>query len=383
MATRGKVDAMISAAMSGHASDWHVSLGDAQSLCEAVRPIFSGEPCLLDVTGPVNVVGDIHGQLTDLLRLLKIGGLPPQTKWLFLGDYVDRGTQSVETICLLFALKIRYPSNVFLIRGNHETREMTEIFGFAHECLSKLNGPTWLKFCDVFNYLPLAAVVAGQYFCVHGGIGPTLSDLQQIRNIVRPVTGSEAGHIMDMLWSDPCPQIAEYGESSRGATYLWGIGPAQRFMRKNKLKWIVRGHQVALNGYDFPFGPRCQVVTIFTASNYSPDIPNKAAFMKIAADGTNELKVLPVRSSSTVMIGSPERSDPGRLRMRGNRPPPLKVGGPDTRPTTQRRPRAMSSASLDKKFLDEKPPPDTPTPPSVRRPGTRTVTRTRRSSMHS
>lgn len=346
MAARQKLDTMIGAAMNIRSSSYEFSVPDAVWLCQTVQPILKAEPTLLEFSGPVNICGDIHGQFTDLVRALQMGGLPPFAKWLFLGDYVDRGPQSVEVICLIFALKIRYPSQIFLIRGNHETPEMTETFGFAQECLRKLNATIWQTFCDVFEYMPLGALISGQYFCVHGGIGPELETLQQIREIKRPLAIPISGMITDLLWSDPCPDVAEYGQSSRGSTVLWGLEPAKRFMQKNRLKYIVRGHQVALEGYDYPFPNSKSVVTMFTASNYTPDCNNKAAFMAIDQAGKNEIKVLP----SLFSMSMPLNKDVLKPKPRSVRLSVPSLGGlspssgPPSPPTA--RPRSGSSAGV-------------------------------------
>jgi serine/threonine-protein phosphatase PP1 catalytic subunit len=255
---------------------------DAQLLCHSVVPILRGEPTVLELQGPINVCGDVHGQLHDLLLAFDIGGLPPMQTWLFLGDYVDRGPKSVEVICFLFLLKIRYPRHIFLLRGNHETEEMTEVFGFAAECIAKLTLQSWTLFCKTFDYLPLAAIIGGSVFCIHGGISPELRTLRQIEDIARPCSIPESGLITDLLWSDPSPEVEVYEESDRGSTFLWGLKPAKQFMQRNKLQRIVRAHQVAVIGYAFPFLPDESVVTLFTASKYSPELNNKAAFLRIA-----------------------------------------------------------------------------------------------------
>ena len=323
MASKQKVDAMIGAAMNIRSSSYEFSLADAQWLCENVQGILESEPTLLEFAGPVNICGDIHGQFTDLVRALQMGGLPPFAKWLFLGDFVDRGPQSVEVICLIFALKIRYPSQIFLIRGNHETPEMTEVFGFAEECRRKLDETIWRTFCDVFDYMPLGAVISGQYFCVHGGISPELESLQQIRDIERPISIPISGMITDLLWSDPSSDIREYAPSSRGSTFLWGLKPAKEFMHKNRLKYIVRGHQVAMEGFDYPFKTTKNIVTMFTASNYTPDCKNKAAFMAIDQAGRNEIKVLP----AMLAVQLPLNKDGLKPRPHFSRTVPLGTGG--------------------------------------------------------
>ena len=195
---------------------------DARAICRTVQPIFENEPSLLELPPPIKICGDIHGQLLDLLRVFELGGLPPDSKYLFLGDYVDRGPKSVEVILLLFALKIKYPESIYLIRGNHESMEMTETFGFADECKKKLNEQLWLRFLKVFDYLPIGAVVANEFFCIHGGLSPELKSLDDVRAIQRPTDIPEEGLVADLLWSDPCKSTVDFGPNDRGNTITWG-----------------------------------------------------------------------------------------------------------------------------------------------------------------
>ena len=143
---------------------YRFSTADVNWMCQSIIPIFLSEPSLLELEPPVYICGDIHGQLYDLLRVFENGGMPPNATYLFLGDYVDRGDKSVEVICLLFALKLLYPKNIYLLRGNHESPEMTELFGFAEECKKKLSRSMWPTFLKVFDTLPIGAVVGSQYF---------------------------------------------------------------------------------------------------------------------------------------------------------------------------------------------------------------------------
>ena len=291
MNQRSLLDSMISSALCGNVPCFKYKPSDALFLCKTVKPILMKEETVLDLSGPINIVGDLHGQLDDLVKCIQIGGLPPFTKWLFLGDYVDRGPNSVEVMCLLFALKIRYPGQVFLIRGNHETTEMTSMFGFQQECTKKLNASMWSIFCDTFEYMPIAAIVEDKFFCIHGGISPQLDSVQQIRDMTRPLHIPQRGLLTDLLWSDPTDETFDFGISMRGNTCTYGVNAAKRFLQANNLKMIVRGHQVAENGYDFPFLPDKSCVTIFTAGNYSAD-RNKAAFMVIDQLGKYEIKMI-------------------------------------------------------------------------------------------
>jgi serine/threonine-protein phosphatase PP1 catalytic subunit len=290
---RGMLDAIILTITLNQASNKEFSVAEAESLCTGVQSLFLSEPTLLELQGPMNICGDLHGQLADLIRCFQFAGLPPYVRWLFLGDYVDRGPESVEVLCFLFALKCRYPAHVFLIRGNHETRDMSEVGGLYSECVHKLNESVWNTFCKVFDVMPLAVVLSNKFFCVHGGIGPKLETLQQIRTVRRPLFLPESSIVMDMLWSDPSPDVTDFKPSPRGGTFLWGLGAAERFLSKTGLQMIVRAHQVAVNGYDYPFFPSKLVVTVFTASNYSESARNRAALMAIDEVGEWELRVVP------------------------------------------------------------------------------------------
>ena len=159
----------------------------------------------------MKICGDVHGQYSDLLRLFEYGGFPPEANYLFLGDYVDRGKQGLEVICLLLAYKVKYPENFFLLRGNHECNSISRIYGFYDECKRRYNIKLWRVFCDVFNCLPFAAIVDEKIFCIHGGPSPELKDLQQIVQIKRPTDIPDMGMLCDFLWSDPDADIQGWG----------------------------------------------------------------------------------------------------------------------------------------------------------------------------
>jgi serine/threonine-protein phosphatase PP1 catalytic subunit len=289
-------DIRLDAVISGLTSDAHrlPSLHTVRWLCKSVQPVLLGEPSLLTLDLPIRICGDIHGQFLDLLRVFDLGGLPPASRYLFLGDYVDRGEHSVEVIVLLFALKMRHPNSIFLLRGNHESTEMTEIFGFADECKRKLDQHIWPLFLKAFDTLPIAAIVGGRFFCVHGGLSPELTSPADILKIQRPAEIPENGLMADLLWSDPNPETAEWGPSERGATITWGLSVAESFISQNGLVGIVRAHQMAMDGFAFPFDPTDRsVVTVFTASKYAGEYDNKAAYMEIDGDGVPAFKVLP------------------------------------------------------------------------------------------
>jgi serine/threonine-protein phosphatase PP1 catalytic subunit len=167
---------------------------EVRTLCIRAREIFISQPILLELESPLKVCGDIHGQYSDLLRLFDDGKYPPEANYLFLGDYVDRGMQSLECICLLLAYKIKYPENFFLLRGNHECASINRIYGFYDECKKRYNIKLWKTFTDCFNCLPVAAIIDDKIICMHGGLSPELNTIDQIKRIMRPTDVPDTGY---------------------------------------------------------------------------------------------------------------------------------------------------------------------------------------------
>ncbi|XP_072955532.1 serine/threonine-protein phosphatase PP1 isozyme 3-like [Typha angustifolia] len=252
---------------------------EIKQLCVVSRGIFMRQPNLLELEAPLKICGDIHGQYSDLLRLFDYGGLPPEANYLFLGDYVDRGNQSLETICLLLAFKIKYPANIFLLRGNHECASINRIYGFYDECKRRFSVGLWKVFTDCFNCLPVAALIEEKIFCMHGGLSPDLRNLNQIQNLVRPTDVPDTGLLCDLLWSDPCKDIKGWGMNDRGVSYTFGPDIVSQFLQKHGLDLICRAHQVVEDGYEF-FAGR-QLVTVFSAPNYCGEFDNAGAMMSV------------------------------------------------------------------------------------------------------
>lgn len=180
-----------------------IAESEIKLLCQRVRPILLSQPMLLELEAPLKICGDVHGQFTDLLRLFEYGGFPPESNYLFLGDYVDRGKQCLETICLLLSYKIQYPENFFILRGNHEAAGINRIYGFYDECKRRYSIKLWKIFSDTFNCLPVAALIDEKILCMHGGLSPEITSLQQIADLVRPCDVPDVGLMCDLLWSDP------------------------------------------------------------------------------------------------------------------------------------------------------------------------------------
>lgn len=260
-----------------------ISPDEAEYICGRVTQILLKEPTVLEIDPPINICGDIHGQIGDLISIFdqRNCGFGPDTKFLFLGDYVDRGPNSVEVICLLFTMKILFPANVFLLRGNHESPEMTEYFGFREECEKKKLSGALCSFYNAFDALPISAVVGKKIFCVHGGLSQSLNFVKQIQEIQRPTAIPEDGILADLLWSDPSKRFDYWGPNERGSTITYGPKAVREFLDRNGLSMIIRGHQMAQNGVDYPYAPIKTVITVFTASNYAGAYKNLAGFVSV------------------------------------------------------------------------------------------------------
>ncbi|CAF1192427.1 unnamed protein product [Didymodactylos carnosus] len=219
------------------------------------------------------------GQFQDLMELFSIGGDSPNTNYLFMGDYVDRGYHSVETITLLVALKVRHKDRITILRGNHESRQITQVYGFYDECLRKYgDANVWRYFTDLFDYLPLTAIVEDRIFCLHGGLSPSIDTLDQIRALDRVQEVPCAGPMCDLLWSNPDDR-GGWGISQRRGSYTFGQDISETFNYTNGLQLISRAHQLVMEGYCW-FHDK-NVVSIFSAPNYCYRCGNQAAIMEL------------------------------------------------------------------------------------------------------
>ncbi|MEW5302050.1 MAG: hypothetical protein WDW36_004861 [Sanguina aurantia] len=253
---------------------------EVKQVCERAKEILADESNVQPVRCPVTVCGDIHGQFQDLLELFRIGGNSPDTNYLFMGDYVDRGYQSVETVSLLVVLKVRYRDRITILRGNHESRQITQVYGFYDECLRKYgNADVWRNFTDLFDYLPLTGLVESKIFCLHGGLSPTLDTLDHIRALDRIQEVPHEGPMCDLLWSDPDDR-GGWGISPRGAGYTFGQDISEQYNHTNGLELISRAHQLVMEGYNWSHEQ--SVVTIFSAPNYCYRCGNQAAIMEVS-----------------------------------------------------------------------------------------------------
>jgi serine/threonine-protein phosphatase 4 catalytic subunit len=267
----------------------HLKESEVKNLCARAKEILVDESNVQRVDAPVTICGDIHGQFYDLIELFKVGGECPDTSYLFLGDFVDRGYYSVETFLLLLALKVRYPDRITLIRGNHESRQITQVYGFYDECLRKYGSVNVWRYCtDVFDYLSLSAIIEDRVFCVHGGLSPSVNTLDQVRIIDRKQEVPHEGAMCDLMWSDP-EDIDGWGLSPRGAGYLFGADVVQKFSHANGLSLIARAHQLAMEGYKMMFDET--LVTVWSAPNYCYRCGNVAAILELDENLQSSFKI--------------------------------------------------------------------------------------------
>jgi len=252
---------------------------EVRQICQKAGEIFLSQDAFLDLEAPIKICGDIHGQYHDLLRMFEMGGFPPESNYLFLGDYVDRGKQSVETIILMLVYKCMYGENFFMLRGNHECAAITRIYGFYDECKRRYNIKMWKQFVDVFNKLPFCAVIDDKIFCVHGGLSPEMNNFNQVKNIARPTDVPDVGLVCDFLWADPDSDLSGWAENDRGVSFVFGPDIVEGFLKKFDFDLVVRAHQVVADGYEFFAGRR--LITLFSAPNYCGEFDNSGAMMTV------------------------------------------------------------------------------------------------------
>ncbi|OHT11262.1 Serine/threonine-protein phosphatase PP1 isozyme 2 [Tritrichomonas foetus] len=244
-------------------------------ICQVGQKFLNQDDIVLKLQGPICVIGDIHAQYIYLWKFLQKGGDPENTKYLFLGDYVDRGVNSIEVMTMLLCLKIMYPDNIYLIRGNHETEKMTKSYGFYEECIESYDEEVYNAFLDLFDYLPLAAVIGEKLLCVHGGISPHLEKVEQLEEFERPLKIPDSGLLSDILWADPVKETGGFGTNpKRGGSLTFDPVVTKKFLRDNGLKGIIRAHEWVMEGYEAPFDG---VVTLFSSPNYCDQMRNKGA----------------------------------------------------------------------------------------------------------
>jgi diadenosine tetraphosphatase ApaH/serine/threonine PP2A family protein phosphatase len=315
---------------------------EALQICDAVAAHLREEDSLVEVSLPTRVYGDIHGQLPDLLQFFNAFSWPDKRRgdifsmsYVFLGDFVDRGSYSVLVIMLLFSIKVLYPKRVFLVRGNHEDRLMNQNYGFFQDC-HDVFGPAdgksvWERANDVFEFLPLAALVENQILCIHGGIGDSISSVSELRNIPKPIvipseiseaTAHSDRIVLDALWSDPTDNDTCLGvqHSPRGTnTCRFGPDRVDAFNRANGLRLIVRAHECVQAGYEYFAGG--QLLTVFSATNYCNAYQNDGAMLVLVRD---EQSGEVVEHAQVIKSGSVDTSQ-GWQRVQYRDPSPMRT----------------------------------------------------------
>lgn len=245
--------------------------------------ILKNEPNILTLDPPLTVCGDIHGQFYDMIQIFRFAGIPPVTSYLFLGDYVDRGDYSIQVIILLCLFKIKYPNNFYMIRGNHESTNISRIYGFYNEIISRYDDDSLFEeFEPLFQALPIAAIIGRKIFCVHGGISPNLQTIDDISKLNRFIEPERVGDLADLLWSDPTDDCSRFFASERNSGQKFGKVATYEFLTNNNLTKIIRAHQLMNNGYKWHHSE--SVLTIFSAPNYEKKEKNKAAIACINED---------------------------------------------------------------------------------------------------
>ncbi|KAH0795996.1 Serine/threonine-protein phosphatase PP1 [Histomonas meleagridis] len=257
-------------------------------LIETTSNVLMNEPPVLKLEGRFTVVGDLHGNCLSLVYILNKYGLPPDTSYLFLGDYVDRGNHSCELLILLYSLKALFPNNIYLLRGNHEFLSVCSQYGFSSECCKKFNEHVFLSFVQSFQFLPISAIVNNQIFCVHGGISEQIKSFDDINKISKvQIENPNLDSIeSDLLWSDPSIDVDEYGVSIRGVGHVFGAEALDNFLKICNFTRVIRAHEFCELGYETMFGADQKIVTVFSSYDYCGQY-NSAGIVRI--DENNEI----------------------------------------------------------------------------------------------
>jgi len=257
------------------------------SLMMNLMDILYLESNVLELPSPTIICGDVHGQLYDVFQLFDAAGSPKENRFLFMGDYVDRGNQSILTFAYLAALKLKYPENIYLLRGNHESRQVNAMYGLYSESFSTYGHYGIWNLCnEVFDLLPMAAVVSNEVFAVHGGLSPQLPLIEKINTVNRFEELPSNGPFCDLTWSDPSEDETRWSINSRGAGYIFGKKQVDAFCHLNNISFITRSHQLAMEGFQWFFDQK--LITVWSAPNYMYRSGNKASVMRYNTDNAPE-----------------------------------------------------------------------------------------------
>ncbi|PVU88649.1 hypothetical protein BB559_004477 [Furculomyces boomerangus] len=278
-----------------------LSISQATAILKKARDILSKEPNVIETNPEITICGDIHGQYYDLMKLFEVGGDPKNTNYLFLGDYVDRGYFSIECLLYLYSLKIKYRDTFFMLRGNHECKHLTSYFTFKLECTHKYSKKIYSLATESFKSLPLACIVNRQFLCLHGGIGPSIQTIEDIKSIYRFIEPPTQGKLSDLLWSDPTENFGHERKKSlfiqnhsRGCSYKYSYDAVCNFLTENNLLSLIRAHEAQDVGYRLYRKSRESgfpaLMTVFSAPNYVDVYNNKAAVLKYGNDNSLNIR---------------------------------------------------------------------------------------------
>ena len=286
------MEKLIESKKGAYCLDIRISEREIFTVIDKVYPLIEKEESMLELEPPIYICGDVHGQFYDLLRVFEIFKYPPESKFLFLGDYVDRGKNSLECILLLLCLKIKFPQKIFLLRGNHESADVNRTFGFYDECKRKVSLKIYKKFCNLFNILPITSLISEKILCMHGGLSKDLTNINQLKSIKRPTEIPDKGLLCDLIWSDPDNLISKdfVENKERGISVCFSEKVVEEFTKNNNLDLICRAHQVVEEGFEF--FDNMKLITIFTAPNYMNIFDNNGCVLYINKDLICSLHIL-------------------------------------------------------------------------------------------
>lgn len=254
-----------------------------RQVCQQLKKLIGNIPNVVQLRSPLTVVGDLHGHFWELLEIFRIGGFVPDTNYLFLGNYSGLGKFSLQTLVLLLCLKLRHPDRITLLRGSHECRPMARIYGLHGECLRHYGtANSWRHLTELFEYLPLAAVVDDSRLCVASGLSPALDYVDQMKVLNRFTDPAPRSPLADLLWNTPSETAALFQKDPRTGLVSYGAEALNRFLQLNNLKQMIRANTLCLGGYKELWGGK--LITIWSVPNFCDRLQNTGAIIDLDAD---------------------------------------------------------------------------------------------------
>lgn len=266
-------------------NDEPIPIEEIRWVCSTSTKIFLDEPTVIDINSPAIVVGDVHGQIEAVFHIFDKFGSPKKNRYVFLGDYVDRGPKSLYTLIFLLAIKIKHGKDFHMIRGNHEDVNVSKQYQFRDEVINTYHSPDLMNdFDSVFTSIPLGVLINNTILCIHGGLGPAVRTVDTLREIKRPFILTDQDPMYDIVWADPQKNIEDWGNGRRATSCSFGVTPLLEFFERSNITGMIRGHECVKEGYLYSLGEDVNFVTLFSAPNYG-NTQNKAAVLLIDEDG--------------------------------------------------------------------------------------------------